>query len=97
MSEIRMDYDMMEQMIQVLRQSAQQLEDTVGDMQNVATVLENGALLGMGGDAFSDAIRSNLCPAVSRLIERCRDRAEYAQTEMDDHREAQRRAGGLFG
>ncbi len=96
MPEIRMDYDQMEEMITTLHAAARRLEETMSEMQKIAAVMEQGALLGRAGDAFSHALRSELVPAIQRLGEKCEDRARFAQAEMEDHMEAQRRAGNLF-
>ena len=37
------------------------------EMQAIATALEDGALLGLGGEAFVEGIRSKLAPAINRL------------------------------
>jgi len=74
---IKMNYPLMQEMAQIFQQGAQQLEQTNSEMQNVASTLEDGALLGDGGDAFSDAIRSVLAPAITRLTEK------YTELQQD--------------
>lgn len=67
---IKLDYAKAEQMIQTFRQGREQLQRTLHEMQSLATTLEEGALLGQGGDAFVDAIRSKLCPAIVKLSDK---------------------------
>jgi WXG100 family type VII secretion target len=64
---IKMDYALMEEMSQIFRNGADQLEDTLKEMENIANILEGGALLGRGGEAFSDAIKTNLSQSIIRL------------------------------
>jgi WXG100 family type VII secretion target len=67
---IKMDYDLMQDMSRQFSDGAQQLEDVLSEMQNIAATLENGALLGEGGYAFTSAIRERLCPAIQRLVDK---------------------------
>jgi uncharacterized protein YukE len=64
---IKLDYRLAEEMIQTFRKGQQQLQETMREMQAVANTIENGALLGVGGDAFKDAIRSKLCKSIGNL------------------------------
>lgn len=68
--DVRMNYDSMEEMAKEFDNAVKQLEDTVNDMKNVAKTMEDGALLGMGGDAFVDAIQSQLVPNIQILSEK---------------------------
>jgi WXG100 family type VII secretion target len=67
---IKMDYDLMQDMSREFSNGAQQLGDVLNEMQNIAALMENGALLGDGGAAFSSAIRERLCPSIQRMIEK---------------------------
>lgn len=86
--EIRMDYGLMEDMSKTFQQSVEQLQDTMQAMQNVANELEDGALLGRGGDAFTEAIRNKLSPAISRLTEKFQELSEDVNKAMEDMRSA---------
>lgn len=86
--EIRMDYGLMEDMSKTFQQSVEQLQDTLSAMQNVANELEDGALLGRGGDAFTEAIRNKLSPAISRLTEKMQELSEDVNKAMEDMRSA---------
>jgi WXG100 family type VII secretion target len=85
---IKMDYGLMEDMSQTFKQGVEQLQDTNQVMQNIANELEDGALLGRGGVAFTDAIRGKLCPAIARLTEKFEELAGDIQKAMDDMRSA---------
>ena len=67
MTKIKMEYDRMDEMAKTFQQGSEQLKDTLAQMQSIANTLQDGALLGQGGAAFSDAIRNKLCPSISRL------------------------------
>ena len=67
MPDVQMDYDMMEDMNNAFRNAVAQMDDTIRLMQSIANSLEDGALLGKGGNAFADALRSKLTPAMTRL------------------------------
>ncbi len=89
MSEIiKMDYGLMEDMSQTFKQGVEQLQDTNQAMQNIANELEDGALLGRGGVAFTEAIRGKLCPAIARLTEKFEELAGDIQQAMDDMQSA---------
>ena len=85
---IKMDYGLMEDMSQTFKQGVEQLQDTNQVMQNIANELEDGALLGRGGAAFTDAIRGKLCPAIARLTEKFEELAGDIQKAMDDMQSA---------
>ncbi len=86
--EIRMDYGLMEDMSKTFQQSVEQLQDTLSAVQNIANEMEDGALLGRGGDAFTEAIRNKLSPAISRLTEKFQELAEDVNKAMEDMRSA---------
>jgi WXG100 family type VII secretion target len=85
---IKMDYGMMEDMNRSFLQGVEQLQDTMQEMQSVANELEDGALLGRGGAAFTEAIRDKLCPAISRLTDKYQELAEDIIKAMDDMKSA---------
>jgi len=87
-SEIRMDYGLMEDMNRVFQQGVEQLQDTMQAMQSIANELEDGALLGRGGVAFTEAIRGKLSPAISRLTDKFQELAEDINKAMEDMRSA---------
>jgi hypothetical protein len=55
-----MNYDSMEKMEKTFHQAHQQIETSIREMEKIAKVFEDGALLGTAGDSFRDAIRSKL-------------------------------------
>lgn len=68
--DVRMNYDSMEAMAKEFNNTVKQLEDTMNGMKKVAQSMQDGALLGVGGDAFVDAIQSQLLPNINILSEK---------------------------
>ncbi len=93
---IKMDYPLMQQMSQTFQQGGEQLQDTMQEMQNVANMLEEGALLGQGGTAFTEAVRNALCPAIARLTEKFRELDNDIQVAMQRMQEADQASAGKF-
>lgn len=93
---IKMEYDLMEEMKRTFLQGVEQLQDTSQEMQNIANSLEDGALLGRGGTAFVDAIRSKLCPAIARLADKFKELAGDIQGAVDDMKRADEKAESLY-
>lgn len=84
---IKLNYPLMEEMTKTFSQAAEQLEGLQGEMQNIANTLEEGALLGRGGSAFTEAIRDKLCPAISRLSEKMEELDGDVQFAMKQFRD----------
>jgi WXG100 family type VII secretion target len=93
---IKMDYDLMQQMNQTFLRGVEQLQDTMQEMQSVANALEEGALQGRGGDAFTDAIRGQLCPAISRLTEKFQELSGDINVAMQAMQQADQSSEGMF-
>jgi WXG100 family type VII secretion target len=94
--EIRVVYESMDEMSQTFRQGVEQLQDTMTEMQSVANTLEEGALLGVGGEAFVDAIRSKLAPALSKLTEKLEELDKDVQEAKQYAQEADKQSSGMF-
>jgi len=94
---IKLDYGLAEEMIRTFEQGVEQLQDTMQEMQNIATMIEGGALLGRGGDAFKDAIRSKLAPSIGRLTDKFQELSRDVDAAVKYMREADTQSKGLFG
>lgn len=93
---IKMDYGLMEDMNRTFSQGVEQLQDTMQAMQHIATEMEDGALLGQGGAAFTDALRDKLSPAISRLIEKFEELAADINAAVEDMRSADESSQRMF-
>jgi WXG100 family type VII secretion target len=71
--DVRMNYDSMEKMAKAFHQAHQQLDASGKEMEKLAKMMEDGALLGTAGDAFRDAIRSKLNKRIKVLQEKMQE------------------------
>ncbi|NJN66786.1 MAG: WXG100 family type VII secretion target [Chloroflexaceae bacterium] len=94
--EIKLDYGLAEEMAQTFRAGVEQLEGTMQEMQSIANTLDDGALRGQGGSAFVDAVRSKLCPSLSRLTEKFDELEKDVLAAIEYMREADAASKGMF-
>lgn len=94
--EIRVVYEDMEEMRRAFRQGMEQLEETMQEMQSVANTLEDGALLGDGGEAFTQAIRGRLAPAIARLSDKFKELDGDVGAAVAYAQRADKEAAGKF-
>lgn len=66
----RMNYSSMERMQKAFTQAATTLETTARSAKEIARMMQGGALQGMAGDAFVEAINSKLMPRLKVLNEK---------------------------
>ena len=96
MSEIRMDYGLVEEMSTTFAKGVEQLQDTMTEMQSIASDLEDGALLGKGGEAFAAAIRNDLARALNNLTEKFQELSKDVNDAMEDMRSADETSERLY-
>lgn len=97
MSEIiKMNYPAMREAAQHFKQVAQRLLETVRLTQNIASQMENGALVGGAGTQFVNALRSGLMPAVQRLSQKCEEVSKDLMAAMEAMQAEDAEAGGRF-
>jgi len=94
--EIKLVYETAEDMIRGFDQGVEQLENTLQEMQSIANTLEDGALLGQGGQAFSEAIRGKLSPAIGRLTDKFKELSGDVQQAIQFMQEADQTSAGKF-
>lgn len=94
--EIRVVYESMDEMCQTFNQGMEQLEDTNKEVQALAAMMEDGALLGRGGVAFVEAIRSKLAPAIMRLSEKFEELRDDVQDAKEYAEAADEQVKGMF-
>jgi uncharacterized protein YukE len=71
--DVRMNYGSMEKMAKTFNQANQQIETSMREMEKIAKVFEDGALLGTAGDAFRDAIRSKLIKRMKVISDKMKE------------------------
>jgi WXG100 family type VII secretion target len=67
MPDVKMNYETMERMSKAFSAAEKQIQDTMRSMQNIAKMMEGGALQGEGGTAFQGAIQQKLIPRLKKL------------------------------
>lgn len=93
---IKLNYELAEDMIRTFEQGYEQLQDTMQAMQSIANTLEEGALLGRGGTAFTEALRSNMCPSLGRLTDKFQELADDIRAAIEAMRQADATSKGMF-
>lgn len=93
---IRLVYELAEDMAKSFQKGVESLEQTTQEMQNIASSLEGGALVGRGGSAFVEAIRSQLVPALGRLKEKFQELDGDVRVAIAKMREADDQAARGF-
>lgn len=96
MPDVQMDYDMMEDMARLFRDGSQQIGDTMQAMQAIAGRLEDGALLGKGGDALAQAIRNRLNARLARLQDKLDELSGDVYGALVDLRDGDTEAASRF-
>ena len=94
--EIKLDYGKAEAMIQSFNAGKQQLEQTNSQMKKIADQLQSGALLGKGGQAFTEAITGSLVPSIDKLTEKFEELAGDVQAAINYMQQADRRSKSKF-
>lgn len=95
--EIKLNYDLAEEMAKTFNAGTEQLQDTMQELQSIANVLDQGALRGRGGAAFVEAIRNKLCPSLARLTDKFKEMEQDVQAAVAAMREADNTSRGKFG
>ena len=96
MPDVQMDYDMMEDMARLFRDGSQQLEDLIRSLQGIAGRLEDGALLGRGGDALAEAIRQRLTAKIAALQDKLSELSMDVYGALIDLRDGDTEAASRF-
>ena len=73
MPDVRMNYSSMEAMQKAFHQAHTQIEDTMREMEKIAKTMEDGALVGMAGDTFREAVRTKLMKRMKVLADKMKE------------------------
>ena len=93
---IRVVYELMDDMSNTFNQSLEQLQDTSQEMSMVANTMTDGALQGMGGDAFVEAIQTKLVPAITKLADKMGELRDDVQAAKTYAQEADQASASQF-
>ncbi|MBI9044771.1 MAG: WXG100 family type VII secretion target [Anaerolineaceae bacterium] len=97
MSEIiRMEYQSIEEMMALCKSVAGSLNDTAQKMKGIASTFEGGAFIGQGGEAFTEAIRTGLVPAIGKLEDKMQEIVGDLQGALTDLRDEDQQSAGRF-
>ena len=70
MVDVRMNYSSMEKMEKEFQRAHKQVDESMREMKKLAKMMEDGALQGLGGDAFRNAILQKLLPRMKVISEK---------------------------
>lgn len=94
--EIKMDYPSMEEMKRTFQAGREQLGETANELTGIADKMEQGALLGDAGEAFTEAVRGTLLAAVNKLSDKFEELENDIQYAVDQMRAAEEKAKASF-
>ncbi len=94
--DVQMDYEVVDQMIKIFDNGAQQLQETMQAMQAVAQKMRSGALLGLGGDDFAEALEKILAPRIQKLIDKFKELSGDVKFAKDAIQRGDMTARGRF-
>jgi len=93
---IKLNYPAMNEMAQQCKATSQRLLETVRLAQQIAQEMQNGALVGDAGEAFSNAILSAFVPSVNKLSQKFEEIAKDIAAAISDMQAQDRGAAGHF-
>jgi len=96
MSDLLINYPMMEEMSRLFREAAKQIEETNGEMQQIANALDEGALVGETGDALADALRRDLNQSLQNLFDKFNELVGDIDGVIAVHRDGETSAASRF-
>jgi len=79
--EVVINFEQVDQMVELLRNTAKMLRDQMMADVNKMAQMTQEALVGDAGDAFENALRANLNPAVERLAAKLEEQAGVVERE----------------
>lgn len=94
---IQMDYDAVMEMAKIAKNTSEELEELVSQLNAIVDEMEGGVLLGRGGRAICDGLRERLAPATSRLSAKFGEINGDLLGALTDLRDSDQEAGGRFG
>lgn len=93
---IKLNYPAMQEMAQQCKAASQRLMETARLAQQSAQEMQNGALVGDAGDAFSHALLNAFLPAVQKLSQKFEEIAKDITGAIADMQAQDKGASGLF-
>ena len=91
-----MNHNSMEAMAKSFMEAERTIEATMSEMNNIAQAMEGGALLGLGGNAFRDALNNKLKKRLNALKEKMHEMHKDIKKAQQANREAEGTARDQF-
>lgn len=86
--EIKLNYPLAEAMVKTFEKGTEDLQDISQEIQSIANFIEEGGLEGRAGAAFVDGLRTQLTPALARLIDKFKELTDDVNQAMAFMRES---------
>lgn len=96
MPDVQMNYETMEEMAKIFDNGSKQLQETGQAMEQLAQAMENGALLGEGGDKFAEALRNRLAKRIFKLMQKFAELNKDVIGAVRDLRDGDKEAASRF-
>ena len=96
MVDVKMKFSSMEKMEAEFKAAYKQIGDSMREMKKISKSMEEGALKGMGGDAFRDAIDQKLLPRMMALEEKMIELSSDIDGAVRATREGEKTAKSRF-
>ena len=94
---IKMNYPLMEEMAQGFRQASETMETAIAEMNQIAQMLTDGALLGRGGQNFEQSVRQTLVTTLQRMQEKFTELASDINAATEAMRGSDSEVQGFVG
>jgi len=96
MPDVKMNYQMMEDMGRTCSQAAQQLEDVMKSVQGIGTTLQD-AFQGQAGDSMQTALNQTLKGKLQKFVDEMNDMAKNLQEAAQDTRDGITNSKSKYG
>jgi uncharacterized protein YukE len=94
--QIKMNFDMMEDMAQAFSQGARALSEVTKEVVSIAAMLDDGTLVGAAGERLSEGLRGPLARSIGRLEDKFQELVGDLHQAMAEMRQAEASAKGLY-
>ena len=96
MPDVKMNYGSMEKMEKEFKAANKQIEESMQAMKKIGKMAEGGALNGLGGDAFQDAILQKLLPRMTKMAEKMAELSQDMKGAVSATRDGVKTAQSRF-
>lgn len=80
---VKMNYSEVEQLVQTLSMSAENLNGLIQSVQMISVQLELDILVGQSGNAFASSLQETLLPSIIHLRNKLEEKAQDVRQAMD--------------